>query len=296
MNRGPDFIIIGAMKCATSTLHVQLAAQPGIFMTEPKEPNFFSDPDNWSRGPAWYGALYDGAGEGDLCGESSTHYTKLPTYPETVARIAAHTRQDTRFIYVLRHPIDRLISQYIHQWNEGVISEPIDTAIDSYPELIAYSRYAMQLEPYIEAFGRARILPVFFDRLTASPQEELERICAFIGYVGQPQWCMDIDKQNVSSQRLRPTMMLNILKYVPGSQTLRRLLIPESVRERIKDTWRMKERPVLSERNLAELTETFDRDLARLGGWLGVDLDCQSFNSVGRERAPVWKAAEQASP
>ncbi len=289
MSSGPDFIIIGAMKCATSTLHVQLAAQPGIYMTEPKEPNFFSDPHIWKRGLDWYGALFGDAGEGELCGESSTHYTKLPTYPETVARIAAHTRRETRFIYILRHPIDRLISQYIHQWSEGAISEPIDTAIESHPELIAYSRYAMQLEPYREAFGEDRILPLFFDRLTANPQEELERVCAFIGYGGQPRWQVEMAEENVSRQRLRSTIMLDILKNLPGSQALRRLLISEPVREKIKDNWRMKERPVLSEKKLSQLRETFDRDLALLGGWLGIELDCQSFESASRERAPHWK-------
>jgi len=45
----PDFIIIGAMKSATSTLHEQLRLQSGIFMSTPKEPNFFSDELN-----AWY--------------------------------------------------------------------------------------------------------------------------------------------------------------------------------------------------------------------------------------------------
>ncbi len=50
----PDFIIIGAMKSATSSLHLQLGAQDGIFMSEPKEPNFFSDDDAIQT---WHGLL-----------------------------------------------------------------------------------------------------------------------------------------------------------------------------------------------------------------------------------------------
>ncbi len=46
----PDFIVIGAMKSATTTLHEQLARQPGIFMCRPKEPNFFSDDENLRAG------------------------------------------------------------------------------------------------------------------------------------------------------------------------------------------------------------------------------------------------------
>ncbi len=57
----PDFLIVGAMKCGTSTLAAQLGAQPGLFMTTPKEPNFFSDDDVYARGMAWYRALFDAA-------------------------------------------------------------------------------------------------------------------------------------------------------------------------------------------------------------------------------------------
>ena len=45
----PDFVIIGAMKCATTTLHVQLARQDGFHMSRPKEPNFFSDDERYAR-------------------------------------------------------------------------------------------------------------------------------------------------------------------------------------------------------------------------------------------------------
>ena len=57
----PHFLVIGAMKSATSTLHNQLAAQPGIFMSTPKEPNFFSDDTVYAQGLAWYHGLFSGA-------------------------------------------------------------------------------------------------------------------------------------------------------------------------------------------------------------------------------------------
>src|SRR4051812_13835299 len=84
----PDFLIIGAMKSATTTLPEQLARQPGVFMPRPTEPNFFSDDDVFARGLDWYGSLYRGAEPPALRGESSTHYTKRPTYPNTVRRMA----------------------------------------------------------------------------------------------------------------------------------------------------------------------------------------------------------------
>ncbi|HER25852.1 MAG TPA: sulfotransferase [Rhodospirillales bacterium] len=289
MKTGPDFIIIGAMKSATSTLHVQLAAQPGLFMTEPKEPNFFSDDDVWNKGLQWYEGLYAEAGNEDLCGESSTHYSKSPTYPNTVQRIADHVGEATRFIYVMRHPIDRLISHYVHAWSEGVISVDIDTALEKHPELISYSRYYNQLTPYIETFGEDRILPVFFDRLTHRPQEELERICSFIGYDGAPKWNEEATEQNVSSQRMRSTWLLEFLRKIPGSQAFRRQLLPTPVREKIKGHWKIKKQPTLSKENFSRLTEVFDNDLVKLGDKLGLKIDCDNFKQVSRDSPFSWQ-------
>ena len=102
----PDFVVIGAMKSATTTLHEQLARQPGVFMTRPKEPSFFSDDTVYARGWGWYGAHFRAARDGDLRGESSTHYSKLPTYPRTVERMARDLPH-VKLIYLMRQPIDR---------------------------------------------------------------------------------------------------------------------------------------------------------------------------------------------
>lgn len=289
--RLPDFIIIGAMKCATSTLHEQLAQQPGIVMSTPKEPYFFSNDEVWQRGMAWYASLFEHASEDALCGESSTHYTKLPTYPHTVARMREHLPPDVKFIYIMRHPIDRLVSQYIHEWTERVVSTPIDEAIDLHPELIEYSRYAMQLEPYLEAFGRERVLPVFFDRLASHPQDELERVCRFIGYRGLPRWDETLSEQNVSSQRLRKSAWRDFFVDLPGLRAVRRTLVPQAVRDRVKQFWSMKERPQLSPENRRRLEATFDADLARLGRWFGLELRCENFKAVAREAVPQWRDA-----
>ncbi|NEO98895.1 MAG: sulfotransferase [Symploca sp. SIO2E9] len=128
MNNSPNFIIIGAMKCATTTLHEQLARQPGIFMTKLKEPNFFSNDERYAKGINWYLSLLESAKADDLCGQSSTHYTKLPTYSQTIERMYQYL-PDVRLIYVMRHPIDRLKSQYIHEWKKRVISVEINQAI-----------------------------------------------------------------------------------------------------------------------------------------------------------------------
>jgi hypothetical protein len=288
-NRPPHFVIIGAMKCATSTLHDQLAGLRGVFMTDPKEPNFFSDEPVWERGEAWYASLFECATPGDICGESSTHYTKLPTHPHAAERLWRYAPY-ARIVYVMRDPIDRLVSHYIHAWSRRELSVPIDEAVETNPELIDYSRYAMQLEPWIERFGVANVLPVFFERLTARPQPEFERICRFIGYDGTAVWERGTDARNVSAERMRRHPALDRVLAVGPLKTLRRTLLPESVRDRIKDRWRMRERPELSEAALASCVARLDPDLHRLGVMLGLELDCERFKQVvtSLPQSPEW--------
>ena len=284
--RFPDFVIIGAMKSATSTLHVQLAAQPGFFMSTPKEPNFFSDADQWAKGLDWYRDLFNEARDGDLCGESSTHYTKLPDLPDALPRLAQYL-PDAKYIYVMRHPIDRLVSHYVHGWTERTIGGPIDEAAAKYPALIDYGRYAMQIAPYLERFGKDRVLPVFFDRLLAEPQAELERVCRFLGYAGVPQWQRGV-RDNDSAKRLRVSPVRDVIINQPVLAWVRRTLIPQGTRDLIKGAWQMRNKPTLGSAERERLAAIFDQDLAQLGAMLGVPLSCANFKQKTAAAPLEW--------
>jgi hypothetical protein len=281
MSRGPDFVVIGAMKSATTTLHVQLNRQSGIFMSDPKEPNFFSDDKIYAQGLDWYYSLFSEASPTDLCGESSTHYTKLPTHPSTVSRLRGVFPR-LKLLYVIRHPIDRLVSQFIHDSIQGPVRCSIDLAIDRYPQLIDYSRYSMQLEPFLDAYGAENILIAYSERLARVPQMELERICRFLGYRGEPRWDGLLGRQNARNQRLRPSVVRNILVNAPGLKTIRQRYVPKEWRERIKGIWRVSDQPKprLSEASERRLREIFDVDLGRLGHWMGIDLSCDRYRDV----------------
>ena len=294
MTRLPDFVIIGAMKCATSTLHEQLAAQRGIFMSTPKEPNFFSDEDIYARGMDWYTGLFASAKPGDLCGESSTHYTKLPVHPNVVERLAEHV-PDAKFIYVMRHPVQRLVSAYIHEWSERTITEPIDDAVRKHARLIDYSRYAMQLRPYLQRFGTDRVLPIFFEAMNHNPQQTLGRACRFLGYPGSPRWSDTLGEQNVSSQRMRNSPLRDTLVNLPVLTTIRKTLVPQAVRDKVKSLWTMNKRPELSEQSLAYVTGRLDEDLSLLGRWLGIDgLSCATFKEKALAGPYDWRPEASA--
>ena len=279
----PDFIIIGAMKSATTTLHRQLSRQSGIFMCAEKEPNFFSNDEIYAKGLSWYGALFESAPPGSLKGESSTHYTKLPTYPHTVERIA-QTIPNPRLIYIMRHPIGRLVSQYKHQWLEGEITCDIVSAVSRHPELVDYSRYAFQLAPFFEAFGSRAVLPVIFESLRLNPQAELERICRFIGYQGHPTWHPSLAHENDSSTRVRRFHGYELLVESRLATALRRLLVPKGVRNKIRGAFSVENDIALPQHLERQLQTLFDDDLVSLSDWVGFHFSTRSFDTLQCQR------------
>lgn len=271
----PDFIIIGAMKCGTSTLATQLGHQRGIFMTTPKEPNFFSDDDVFDRGLPWYEALFDPAHASDIKGEASTHYTKQPTHPHTVARMTA-ALPAPRLVYMVRDPVERAISHFIHEWTERRMSGDLDSAVQTYPELIEYSLYARQIAPFVDAYGIDAICLTSLERLKADPAGELDRVAHHVGFGGPTQWQNDLGAQNVSQDRVRKLPLHRVLINNPVSRTLRRTLIPKTVRSRLAQSRQIGDRPRLGAARLAELRARFAPDQAELAqlfpGILDIDM------------------------
>lgn len=276
--RLPDFLVIGAMKSATSTLHEQLARQPGVFMSEPKEPCYFSDDPVYERGEAWYRNLFAGAALGDLCGESSTHYTKLPTFPNTVGRIAA-AFPDPHLVYVMRHPVDRMISHYLHARSFGQGPDDIVAAIDEIPELVDYSRYGYQLRPFVEAFGSDRIHLMFFEELKTAPELPFRALGEFLGAGNSFEW-VDLPPANVSAERLRLTPRQYRLMHNPSLTRIRRRLVPKPLRQYVARRLTLgSERPMLPETVRADLVRRFDEDLAELSELVGREMSCASFSA-----------------
>jgi hypothetical protein len=187
---------------------------------------------------------------------------------------------DLKLVYVMRQPIDRLVSHYIHEWSERTIFGSLEVAVRRFPRLIDYSRYSMQLQPYLDAYGCRNILPVFLERLTLEPQLEFERICRFVGYHGEPQWNVRLAKQNVSNERLRKSVVRDAIVWNPAVTWFRRKFVPQAWRESIKDLWRVRERPEVSKRLERHLSAVFDEDLVLLGEWLGTEFTCTNFRDT----------------
>jgi hypothetical protein len=174
-------LIIGAMKSGTTSLFSHLGQHTEVCRSRIKEPNFFIAERNWPEGFDWYHSLWSWRpGRHTVAIEASTGYTKAPYFDGVVDRIAT-APGDFRFIYLMRHPIERLESQYRHQILKEKRSANVAETELITPEMLDISRYAMQIERYIERFGADRVLLLAFEDLKAAPEKLLRRVCEFLG-------------------------------------------------------------------------------------------------------------------
>jgi hypothetical protein len=171
--------VIGGLKCGTTSLHHYLSLHPEVEMSRPKELNFFVAELNWELGPEWYASHFDPAAR--VRGETSPHYTNRPRF-EGVAERMRSVAPDARIVYMVRDPIDRLLSHYLHNAGGGYDARPLAEALAD--ERSAYwqrSRYAYQVEPYLEAFGAERIAIVSREELLRARTETVRRVYEFAG-------------------------------------------------------------------------------------------------------------------
>lgn len=176
----PNLIVIGGLKCGTTSLHHYLNLHPEIAMSRPKELNFFVAELNWELGTDWYRGHFRAGARAR--GETSPHYTNRPRFERVAERMRATLGADARVIYMVRHPIDRLLSHYLHNVNGGYETRPLERAVaDPQSAYVQRGLYAFQLEPYLREFGAERVLVVSREELGRERDQTVRRVFEFAG-------------------------------------------------------------------------------------------------------------------
>jgi hypothetical protein len=250
--RLPDFLIIGAMKAGTTALHSYLARHPQLYMSQPKELKFFVEEFNWSQGPDWYAHFFEAAGDSRRAGESSPHYSMATQYRGVPERIAG-LLPDAKLIYLIRDPVARIRSAYLHRVSRGREHRSFHDAVRRDEPYVNDSRYGWQLEQYLAHFERSQILIVEAERLRTNRAAAMTEILRFLEVEEDPTLCGHLSDVHVTAKKSEPHPM------VRGASRLLQPVksyIPVGLKKRLA---RMRSVPLDISR--AELTIEVEQDL-----------------------------------
>lgn len=226
----PNFMILGAMRCGTTSLYNHLLQHPRICPALTKELHFFTE--HYERGLAWYLAQFPpiGARSDLLTGEASADY--IDSVP-AADRVLRHYPQ-TRFVVLLRDPVERAISHYF--LNRLLGSEPgeiedallpgVDPARGDRPlgEYVQRSLYVNSLRLWLDRFPREQFLVLPAERLFASPELVTGKVFEFLGLA--PHAGIDYRPRNRGPRTPVDPGLLDCLRrfFQPYNQALENLL------------------------------------------------------------------------
>ena len=210
----PNFVVIGAMKAGTVSLCHYLDEHPDVFLGRGGrfgEPNFFVAERNWPRGRGWYESLFDGAGSATALGECSPSYTMAPAIGGVPGRMAQVVPK-ARLVYVVRDPIARMRSMYMHQVSAGRERRRPEAALldDRY---LGPSLYGFQLAAFLDHFERGQVLVIASEVLRERPREAL---IAVFGHLGVDPAAVDLDQLYRDHRSMdKPVPRLHDLGWLP---------------------------------------------------------------------------------
>lgn len=204
-NNGPDFLIIGAAKAATTALSNMLDQHPQAGIIQGKEPHFFSMDPVYARGWPWYQSGFQRCRGKSVLGDASTSYSRIRYHPHTVARILHHV-PNVKIIYMVRHPLERIVSAYVERLASIDASHgypSINQAVRSEPMMIDSSRYWEVFNHYRQHFGEQRIKIVWFEEFISDTDNIFRDVCRFLDISDEISIDLNRAHQNSRSQVLQ---------------------------------------------------------------------------------------------
>jgi Sulfotransferase domain len=213
----PNFAVIGAMKAGTVSLGHYLDEHPNVFLGRGgrfNEPNYFIAEQNWPRGRDWYESLFDRADGAVAIGECSPGHTWAHVYhgvPERMAQVVPQAR----LVYVVRDPIARMQSMYMHQVSAGRERRRAEVALfdDRY---LGPSRYGFQLAAFLDHFDRRQVLVIASEVLRDRPREALS---AVFNHLAVDPAAVNLERQRQDHRSIdKPVPRLHDLEWLPRRQ------------------------------------------------------------------------------
>lgn len=269
----PDFIIVGAAKAGSSTLRDYMAEHPEVHVPR-KEVHFFNNDENYARGVEWYmSKILEGCDPTEaanlVVGEKTPAYCYQPNCRDRIKE----TTPDAKLIWILRDPVQRTYSNYLHARKDGGDIASLRKAIDREPErlkknifrgYVKRSKYVNQIKFYLEVFPPEQMYYVLFEDLVSKRDETLAKLADYLGIGPFP-----ADMPRVHSN---PTGMPLFPHLVWASrQAFGFGSLPNRIARKIS-YWKTKPKPPLDPVIRKELKSVFDPYNKELAALTGLDL------------------------
>lgn len=300
----PNFMIVGAAKCGTSSLWAYLSEHPEVFFPECKEPNYFalagaSLPEPGPRSPeamqellysdtitdfGEYAALFQGANGAKAVGEASVRYL----YSGVAAERIQAALPDIRLIVMLRDPVQRLYSHYWMNRRYGLEPLSLMDAVEAEDRrkkagwgydwhYVSVGRYAEQLSRYLERFPREQIGVFLFEDFAKESVGIVQEVCRFLGVDGS--FIPDVSSRKNAAVRPR-NLALEAWLNPPGKEGAKRkaqrfAFLPGKLKRRMFagiDYLNQAPVPKLKEDDRRHLREYFADDIAETARLLGKEM------------------------
>lgn len=290
----PDLFIVGVAKCGTSSLHDYLNLHPDINMSEPKEPHYMLKDyfnrfdlkgpgdreriNNYSLNDSYFELFND---EILINGESSPGYFSLPEY--SIPKIK-EINPSSKIIIILRNPVERVFSSYLHKYKQGLESFDFDYYIKNYKEIIKSrqdwsfgfshiedSYYYLKTKLFVDNFDNIKI--ILFDDLISNRIRILNETFEFLDITTD----VHIDKTIHSN----PTEILKFKKIGQSALWFNKklhIIIPNKLKDIVKS--KIYHKPKISNNSVKLLRKRYKEDVVDLSKLINRDLEKLWFNNA----------------
>ena len=306
----PTFLVVGAVKAGTTSLHEYLQQHPEVYMSPVKETNHFSDADMdfahfnvdyrqdidhnldkylagtmdhkihiaHVRTAAQYSLLYKNVQDEKAIGEVSNSYLYCPS---TAAAIH-QALPAVQIVMVLRNPVDRLYSQYLMNLKLGKITEKdllTEIAHDAAKEhkgwgvshlYVEVGMYHEQVKRYLDLFPREQVHIMLFDDFKQDVAGAMSDLFGFLGVDPAP----GIDYSKRYNEAGMPRFgKLNYWMTQIGLYGLFKKLFPDNLKQRLKSViYTQKGIPKITSEERKQLEDLYREDVERLSALISRDL------------------------
>jgi len=273
----PNFFIVGAPRCATTTLYEYLNQTPDVFMSPIKEPNFFSvsiNPKiklaNMIRDKQKYLNLFKNVTNERAIGEASPTYLWDPKTPELIHK----TIPDARIIMILRNPVERAFSHYLLLVSLGAETssffESLKKSLDAYQDysgrILESGLYYEQVKRYYEIFDPSKIKVLIFEEFISDTQNKVKEVLDFLEVPSNPP--NSITEVHNAFKLPRGKLATTIISNRPFRRMVKGL-ISENAKPLIKKIFTKESpKPILSPDERKFLNKYYAKDVKKLQDYL----------------------------